>query len=147
MKKPLRTALHTTIAVLLGATASLAHAQSGNDSFAGRFAAMQALSSNSSQWQPATPQPGNGLRNAPVALSLRDMQALNSDSPVWQIDQARVTVDRGPTFVETHPHGLAFAQYQAYASNSNEFSLPGNAVAPPAMPMMAAAGKHAGMRE
>lgn len=147
MTKPLHTALHTTIAVLLGVTASLAHAESANDSFAGRFAAMQALSSNSSQWQPAAPQRGNGPRNAAVALSLRDMQALNSDSPVWQIDQGRVAVDRGPTFAQTHPHGLAFAQYQAYASNSNEFSLPASAVAPPAMPMMAAAGRHAEMRE
>ena len=138
---------HVVVALLLGATASLAHAQSGGDSFAGNFAALQALSSNSSQWQPAAPQIANGPRNASVALSLRAMQALNSDSPVWQIDQGRITPDRGPTFAQTHPHGLAFAQYQAYASNSGEFSAPANTVAPPAMPMMAAAGKHAGMRE
>jgi hypothetical protein len=138
---------HLIVAALLGATASLAHAEAPRNAFAADFASMQALSSNSSQWQPGAPQVGIGPRNAPVALSLRAMQALNSDSPVWQPDQGRVVVDRGPTFAQKHPHGLAFAQYQAYASNSGEFSLPGSAVVPPAMPMMAAAGKHAGMRE
>jgi hypothetical protein len=54
------------------------------------------------------------------------MQALSSDSPVWQIDQGNVVFDRGPTFAQTHPHGLSFAQYQAYASNSDEFAPPSN---------------------
>ncbi len=139
--------LHVAIAVLLGVTASLAHAQSTKESFAGSFAAMQALSSNSPQWQPDRPQLGNAPRNAPEALSLAGLQALSSDSPVWQIDHGRVPLDRGPTFAKTHPHGLEFAQYQAYASNSGDFSAPANTVAPPSMPMMAAAGKRAEMRE
>ena len=143
MTKP----LHAVIAVLLGATASLAQAQAAGETFASNFAALQALSSNSSQWQPDRPQLGNGPRNAPEALSLAGLQALSSDSPVWQIDHGRVPLDRGPTFAQTHPHGLAFAQYQAYASNSGEFRLPASAVAPSSMPMLATAGKHAGMRE
>ena len=143
MNKP----LHAAIAVLLGATASLAHAEPTKESFVRSFAAMQALSSNSSNWQQDKPQLGNGPRNPPLALALRDLQALASDSPVWQIDQGRIPLDLGPTFAQTHPHGLAFSQYQAYASNSGEFALPANAVVPPSMPMMAAAGTHVQTRE
>src|SRR6266550_3885042 len=119
MKKSLNVAL----AILLGGTASLAVAQSPKESFADMFASMQAASSNSSNWQRDKPVFSKAPREPSAGFSIREMQALASDSPGWQIDQGKVEFDRGPTFAQTHPHGLSFAQYQAYASNSGEFAL------------------------
>jgi hypothetical protein len=122
MTKPLNIAL----AVLIGGTVSLAQAQSPKQSFADAFADMQALSSNSSNWQRDKPVFSKAPRERVAGFSLRDMQALSSDSPVWELEQGKIEVDRGPSFARTNPHGLSFSQYQAYASNSDEFALPRN---------------------
>jgi hypothetical protein len=119
--------LNVALAILFGGTASLAVAQSPKESFADTFAAMQAASSNSSNWQRDKPVFSKAPREPSAGYSNREMQALSSDSPVWQIDQGKVEFDRGPTFAKTHPHGLSFSEYQAYASNSGEFALPPNA--------------------
>ncbi len=119
--------LNVALAILLGGTASLAVAQSPKESFADMFATMQAESSNSSNWQRDKPVFSKAPRELAAGYSTRDMQALSSDSPVWQIDQGKVEFDRSPSFAKTHPHGLSFSEYQAYASNSGEFALPPNA--------------------
>src|SRR5216110_3473370 len=119
--------LNVALAIFLGGTASLAIAQSPKESFADTFANMQSLSSNSSEWQREKPVFSKAPRETSTGLSIREMQALSSDSPVWLIDQGKVEFDHGSTFAQTHPHGLSFAQYQAYASNSGEFALPSNA--------------------
>ena len=119
--------LNVALAILFGGTASLAVAQSPKESFADMFAAMQEASSNSSNWQRDKPVFSTAPREPGAAYSIRDMQALSSDSPVWQIDQGKVEFDRSPSFAKTHPHGLSFSEYQAYASNSGEFARPANA--------------------
>ena len=119
--------LNVVLAIVLGGTASFAVAQSPKETFADTFATMQSLSSNSSNWQQDKPVFSKSPRERSAGYSIRDMQALSSDSPVWQIDQGKVEFDRGPTFAQTHPHGLSFSQYQAYASNSGEFALPPSA--------------------
>ena len=128
--------LNVALAGLLGGTASLAVAQSPKESFADMFASMQAASSNSSNWQRDKPVFSKAPREPSAGFSIREMQALSSDSPGWQIDQGKVEFDRGPTFAQTHRHGLSFSQYQAYASNSGEFAPPPNAD----MPSFAATG-------
>jgi hypothetical protein len=128
--------LNVALAILFGSTASLALAQSPKESFVDTFATMQSLSSNSSNWQQDKPVFSKVPRERSAGFSLRETQALSSDSPVWQIDQGKVQFDRGPTFAQTHPHGLSFSQYQAYASNSGEFALAPNAD----MPSIAATG-------
>jgi len=128
--------LNVALAIVLGGTASLSLAQSTKESFADTFASMQSLSSNSSNWQQAKPSFSNVPKGPQAAFSIRQMQALSSDSPVWQIDQGKVEFDHGPTFAQTHPHGLSFSQYQAYASNSGEFAVPSNT----GTPSFAAAG-------
>ena len=119
--------LNIALAILFGGTASLAIAESPKESFADTFANMQSLSSNSSNWQRDKPVFIKAPRERSAGYSIREMQALSSDSPVWQIDQGKVEFDHGPTFAQTHRHGLSFSQYQAYASNSGEFALPPNA--------------------
>jgi len=108
------------LAVLLLGAMPLARAQSSAPSFADTFADMQSLSSDSIQYQREKPV----ISKAPAArvarFSLRDMQALSSDSPLWQVDAGKPALDRGPTFANTHPHGLSFAEYQALASNAPE---------------------------
>jgi len=116
--------LNVALAVLIGGAASFAYAQSPKEAFANAFADMQSLSSNSSNWQRATPTFSKAPRERSAGLSIREMQALSSDSPVWEIDGGKIEVDHGPTFAQTHPHGLSFSQYQAYASNSDEFAPP-----------------------
>ena len=118
---------NVALAIFFGGTASLAVAQSPKESFADTFASMQAASSNSSNWQRDKPVFSKAPREPSAGFSIREMQALSSDSPGWQIDQGKVEFDRGPTFAQTHPHGLSFSEYQAYASNSDEFALPPNA--------------------
>ena len=119
--------LNVALAILLGGAASLSVAQSPKESFADMFAAMQAASSNSSNWQRDKPVFSKAPRQPSAALSLRDYEALSSNSSQWQLDQGVITIDKGPTFAKTNPHGLSFSQYQAYASNSDEFALPSNA--------------------
>jgi hypothetical protein len=123
-KRIVNNSLNVAFALLLGGTASLAVAQSPKESFADLFAGMQAESSNSSHYQRDKAVLSNAPKEAVARLSTPEMQALSSDSPVWQIDHGKIEVDRGPTFAQTHPHGLSFSQYQAYASNSGEFALP-----------------------
>ena len=105
----------------------LAFAQSPKGSFADTFAEMQALSSNSSQWQPPQSAVSRQAAGPRDRVALRDYQALASNSSQWQIDQGTIPIDSGPTFAQTHPHGIAFAEYQAVASNSGEFQLSGDA--------------------
>jgi len=128
--------LNVALAIVLGATASLAFAQSTKNVFADTFASMQSLSSNSSNWQQDKPRFSNVSKGPQAAFSIRQMQALSSDSPIWQLDQGKVEFDRGPTFAQAHPHGLSFSQYQAYAANSEEFAVPSNTD----MPSFAAVG-------
>ena len=129
--------LNAALAILFGSIASLALAQSPKESFADTFATMQSLSSNSSNWQQDNPVFSKVPRERSAGFSIGEMQALSSDSPVWRIDHGKVEVDHGPTFAQTHPHGLSFSQYQAYASNSGEFALAPNAD----MPSIAATGE------
>jgi len=112
------------LALVIGSAASVTHAQAPAGSFADAFASMQSLSSNSSNWQREAPYVSNSPRESFAGLSMREMQALSSDSPSWSLDHGKIEVDRGQTFAQTHPHGLSFPQYQAYASNSDEFALP-----------------------
>jgi len=118
--------LNVVLAILFGGTASLAIAQSPKESFADTFATMQSLSSNSTNWQREKPVFSKAPTELSAGFSLREMQALSSDSPVWQIDHGKVQLDHRLTFAQTHPHGLSFSQYQAYASNSGEFELGSN---------------------
>ena len=118
--------LNVALAILFGGTASLSVAQSPKESFADMFATMQAESSNSSNWQRDKPVFSKAPRPS-AALSLRDYEALSSNSSQWQLDQGVITIDKGPTFAKTHPHGLSFSEYQAYAANSDQFALPPNA--------------------
>ncbi|HEY4139152.1 MAG TPA: hypothetical protein VGN65_11895 [Casimicrobiaceae bacterium] len=111
----------------LTASSTLVFAQSPKASFADTFADMQALSSNSSQWQPPQPVVSRQAAGPRDRVALRDYQALSSNSSQWQIDQGTIAIDSGPTFAQAHPHGIAFAEYQALASNSGEFQLSGNA--------------------
>jgi hypothetical protein len=112
--------------LLLGAT-PFARAQSSAPSFADTFADMQSLSSDSIQYQREKPVFSNAPAERVARFSLRDMQALSSDSPVWQVDADKPALDRGPTFAKTHPHGLSFAEYQALASNAPEVASTSNA--------------------
>lgn len=113
--------LKVLVLAMLAAGPTLALAQTPRASFADSFAQMQALSSNSSQWQPMQPT----LTRQAVAprdlLSFREYQALASNSSQWQRDQGSVGVDKGPTFAKTHPRGIPFGDYQAIASNSDAF--------------------------
>lgn len=119
--------LNVALAVLVGGTASLGVAQTPKASFADAFANMQSSSSNSSNWQRQQPVFEKTPADRNAGLSTRELQALSSDSPVWQVDYGKVELDHGPRFARTHPHGLSFSQYQAYASNSDEFALPPHA--------------------
>jgi hypothetical protein len=112
-----------TATVMAGA-ASLALAQTPKESFAETFARMQAESSNSSHYQPTTPSSSSQAADPTTGLKERELQALSSESPGWQLDN-RITVDHGPTFAQTHPHGIPFAEYQAESSNGGEFKQPG----------------------
>lgn len=102
---------------------NLAFAQPPKAPFADTFAEMQALSSNSAQWQPAQPRVERDALAPRSRLSLRDYQALSSNSSQWQFDQGQVGVDNGPTFAKTHPQGIPFAEYQALAANSDQYAV------------------------
>jgi hypothetical protein len=108
-------------------SSTLAFAQAPKTSFGDTFAEMQALSSNSSQWQPPQAVASRQAAGPRDRLALQDYQALASNSSQWQIDQGPIAIDRGPTFAQTHPRGIAFGEYQALASNSGEFQLSGDA--------------------
>jgi hypothetical protein len=108
----------------LVSSSTIALAQPSTASFADSFAEMQALSSNSSQWQQARPTFNRGAPIPRTQLSVSDYQALASNSTQWQFDQGRIGVDNGPTFAQTHPRGISFADYQALASNSGEYQVP-----------------------
>ena len=110
----------------LTAGSTLAFAQSPKTSFADAFGNLQALSSNSSQWQPRQPADNRQAAGPRGRIELQDYQALASNSSQWQIDQGPMVVDRGPTFAQTHPKGLSFVEYQALASNSGEFQIAGD---------------------
>jgi len=119
--------LNLALAFLFAGSASLAVAQSPKESFGDKLAAKQEASSNSSNWQRDKPLVSKAPREVGAGLSLREMQALSCDSPGWQIDQGEIEFDHGETFTKTQPNGLSFSQYQPYAANSGEFSLPLNA--------------------
>ena len=71
-------------AVLLGA-ATLAVAQSPAESFADRFKQFQGLSGAGPAFKP-TPTFSNEPRAAAPRLSIREFQAMSSDSLAWQLD-------------------------------------------------------------
>src|SRR5205809_5048456 len=104
----------------LASGSNLAFAQS--PAFADTFAEMQALSSNSSQWQPTQPSVGREAVAPRSRLTLRDYQALSSNSSQWQLGQGQIGIDNGPTFAKTHPQGIPFAEYQAVATNSDQYA-------------------------
>ena len=108
----------------LASGSNLAFAQS--PSFADTFAEMQALSSNSSQWQPTQPSGGREAVAPRSRLALRDYQTLSSNSSQWQLGQGQIGVDNGPTFAKTHPQGIPFADYQAVAANSDQYAVTGS---------------------
>ena len=110
------------VAAFVGGS-NLTFAQSPKAPFADTFAEMQALSSNSSQWQPAQPRVERDALAPRNRLTLRDYQALSSNSSQWQFDQGQVGVDNGPTFAKTHPQGIPFAEYQALAANSDQYAV------------------------
>ena len=113
------------VAALVGGS-NLAFAQSPKASFAGTFAEMQALSSNSSQWQPTQPSGGREAVAPRSRLALRDYQTLSSNSSQWQLGQGQIGVDNGSTFAKTHPQGIPFAEYQAVAANSDQYAAAGS---------------------
>jgi hypothetical protein len=49
------------------------------------------------------------------------MQALSSESSMWQPEHGKVEVDQGPSFAQTRPHGLTEADYQALSSESSMY--------------------------
>jgi hypothetical protein len=110
------------VATLVGGS-NLTFAQPPKASFADNFAEMQALSSNSSQWQPAQPRVERDALALRSRLTLTDYQALSSNSSQWQLDQGHVGVDNGPTFARTHPQGIPFVEYQALAANSDQYAV------------------------
>lgn len=114
-------------ASLIAGATTVAVAQTPKASLADTFARMQAESSNSSQFQPTQPIFSNRPADPAARLSLAEMQALSSESPVWQLDRGRAQVDPGPTFAQIPPQGLSFGDYQALASNSGAFSASANA--------------------
>lgn len=114
-----------TISVMAGA-ASVAFAQTPKESFAETFAGMQAESSNSGHYHQTQPELNRQAADPTAGLSEREMQALSSESPGWQLNN-RINVNRGPMFAQAYPHGIAFAEYQAESSNGGEFKQPGEA--------------------
>ena len=127
-----RTFKLVVVAAIAGSSRFALAASSGAASFADAFAGMQALSSNSSQWQPAQRAPAGTTVARHEPLSIRDYQALSSNSSQWQFDQG-VSIDRGPTFAQTHPHGIPFADYQALSANSDQYGPSANAASSMAM--------------
>jgi hypothetical protein len=119
--------LTVALAFLLGGTASLVLAQPPKESFAETFARLQAESSNSAMFQQDKPDFNAAAAYPSTGLAFREAQALSSNSSMWQLDSGKVDFDYGPTFAKTHPHGLPFAVYEAYASNSGAFALPQDA--------------------
>ena len=111
-------------ATVIAGTSMSALASPTNQSFADSFAQLQALSSNSSQWQQATPTFSRQAADPTRGLSIANYQSLSSESAEWQPSQRRYTVDRGPSFARTNPSGLPFADYQALSSNSGEYAAP-----------------------
>src|SRR3982751_2532007 len=94
-----------------GSTVALA--QPAAASFAGTFAELQSISSNSSQWQQRQSPSVPSEWVAPARLTVANFQALSSNSSQWQIDQGGpIGIDHGPTFAQTHPRGISFADYQ-----------------------------------
>src|SRR5258705_12236022 len=113
--------LKTSITAVLLGTATLAVAQSPAESFADYIRRSQALVGPHFKQRPTfTSAP----RKPVPVLSIRDYQAMSSDSPAFQLDQGKGDASKEPTFAQTHPHGLPFAAYQAYSSDSPAFKLP-----------------------
>jgi len=122
-------------ATLLLGSATLALAQAPKESFADTFARMQSLSSPAPAFHQPTPS-GSISDDPAVPLTTAQMQAWSSETPMWQLDHGRINPANGPTFAQSHPHGLPFDFYQAAASNSDEYKLaPG-----PDTPAFATAG-------
>jgi hypothetical protein len=139
----MKKSLSVVLAVLLAGSTSLAVAQTSAEvanassskdlsavkkRFADQFASFQDISDGKAPaWSLRKPTFSNAPANPTAGLDERQMQALSSESPGWQLDHGKVEADRGPTFAQTHPQGLSFSQYQANSSNSGEFALPANA--------------------
>jgi hypothetical protein len=65
--------------------------------------------------------------SATNGLSEREMQALPSESPVFQVpspDASAPASTNAPSWRQSHPHGLSFREYQALSSESPVWQLP-----------------------
>src|SRR5919204_5997338 len=109
---------------LIAGTSTVALAQSKKEAFADTFASMQALSSNSSEFQLPARSSSREPAHAAPRVSIREMQALSSEAPAWQLDRGNIGADNGTRFAQTRPHGTSFAEYQALSSNSGRFEAP-----------------------
>lgn len=145
-RKPssVRTQLGPLAVVVLAGASTLAFAQPSSSSFASTFAEMQALSSNSSQWQQQTPSFSRQAATPHDRVSLGDYQALSSNSSQWQPDQGGMPVDNAPAFARTHPRGIPFAEYQALASNSGEYQMASAGIG---LPLATADSRHTSLRD
>jgi hypothetical protein len=72
-------------------------------------------------WSLSKPTFSNVPTDPTAGLNERQMQALSSESPMWQPDHGKVEVDHGPSFAKTHPRGLTEADYQALSSESSMY--------------------------
>jgi hypothetical protein len=115
----------TSLAVAQTSAAAVANVSSGTDwtavkkRFADQIATFQSLSdSRSPAWSLSKPTFSNTPTDPTAGLNERQMQALSSESPMWQSDLGKVEVDHGPSFAQTHPHGLTEADYQALSSET-----------------------------
>ena len=65
-------------------------------------------------------------QSATNGLSEREMQALPSESPVFQVpspDASAPASTNAPSWRQSHPHGLSFREYQALSSESPVWQL------------------------
>ena len=118
----------TSLAVAQTSAAAVANVSSGTDwtavkkRFADQFASFQDISDGKAPaWSLRKPTFSNTPTDPTAGLNERQMQALSSESPMWQPDQGKVEVDRSPSFAQTHPRGLTEADYQALSSESSMY--------------------------
>jgi hypothetical protein len=113
------------ITAILGASVSgIARADNDMNPFNGEsyeyFKNAQAASSNA---------PSTFRQQYPNGLSQRELQALSSESPVWQLANPATTglasANMAPSaWRQAHPHGLSERELQALSSESPVWQLP-----------------------
>jgi hypothetical protein len=132
-----KSVISVLLAVLLAGSTSLAVAQTSaaavsvssskdwsavKKNFADQIASFQNISDGQAPaWSLSKPTFSNVPTDPTAGLNERQMQALSSESPMWQPDHGKVEVDHGPTFAQTRPHGLTEADYQALSSESSMY--------------------------